>query len=233
MAVRKGAVIKYWNPKPTSPNNPYSVALAIPDLLPLISSRTRIVAITACSNILGSIIPVEEVVKAVRERAAKESTNKLEICVDCVAYAPHRKIDVQKWDVDYCYFSFYKVRLRSRYEVYFEYDMTMICIKDIRPSHLSSLHSCRVSAPTDVPRTPLPSSRHPPLQTPARRSRVRDRVRNHRSRPIPPLIISIKRQFTGCVIRSYSNPRAAIVEGTTWVLDRPGAGRERCSSRWG
>ncbi|KIM85965.1 hypothetical protein PILCRDRAFT_816514 [Piloderma croceum F 1598] len=109
LAARKGAVIKYWNPKPTLPVNPYSVALAIPDLLPLISFRTRIVAFTACSNILGSIIPVEEVVKAIRERAAKEGTKKLEICVDCVAYAPHRKIDVQKWDVDYCYFSFYKV----------------------------------------------------------------------------------------------------------------------------
>jgi selenocysteine lyase/cysteine desulfurase len=113
LAARKGAVIKYWNPKPTLPVNPYSVALAIPDLLPLISFRTRIVAFTACSNILGSIIPVEEVVKAIRERAAKEGTKKLEICVDCVAYAPHRKIDVQKWDVDYCYFSFYKVRFRS------------------------------------------------------------------------------------------------------------------------
>lgn len=34
---------------------------------------------------------------------------KVETCVDCVAYAPHRRIDVQKWDVDFCFFSFYKV----------------------------------------------------------------------------------------------------------------------------
>jgi selenocysteine lyase/cysteine desulfurase len=117
LAARKGAVIKYWNAKPTSTNNPYSVALAIPDLLPLISSRTRIVAFTACSNILGSVIPVQEVVKAVRERAKTEGAKKVEICIDCVAYAPHRRIDVQAWDVDYCFFSFYKVRIRSRYEL--------------------------------------------------------------------------------------------------------------------
>jgi selenocysteine lyase/cysteine desulfurase len=30
--------------------------------------------------------------------------------VDCVAYAPHRKVDVQDWDVDYAVLSFYKVR---------------------------------------------------------------------------------------------------------------------------
>jgi selenocysteine lyase/cysteine desulfurase len=79
----------------------------------LVSSRTRVVAFAACSNILGSVIPVEEVVKAVRERAAKEGAKKCEICVDCVAYAPHRKIDVQKWDVDYCCLSFYKVAFQS------------------------------------------------------------------------------------------------------------------------
>ena len=117
LAARKGAVIKYWNAKPTSTNNPYSVALAIPDLLPLISSRTRIVAFTACSNILGSVIPVQEVVKAVRERAKTEGAQKVEICIDCVAYAPHRRIDVQAWDVDYCFFSFYKVRIQSHYQL--------------------------------------------------------------------------------------------------------------------
>ena len=30
--------------------------------------------------------------------------------VDCVAYAPHWKVDVQDWDVDYAVLSFYKVR---------------------------------------------------------------------------------------------------------------------------
>jgi selenocysteine lyase/cysteine desulfurase len=34
---------------------------------------------------------------------------KVEISVDCVAYAPHRRMDVRDWDVDYCVCSLYKV----------------------------------------------------------------------------------------------------------------------------
>ncbi|PPQ94697.1 hypothetical protein CVT25_009552 [Psilocybe cyanescens] len=109
MAIRKDAVIKHWRPTPTVPENPYSVKLKIEELLPLITSKTRIVAITACSNILGSIVPVKEVVKAIREEAKSKGAKKVEISVDCVAYAPHRLIDVQDWDVDFCAFSFYKV----------------------------------------------------------------------------------------------------------------------------
>lgn len=85
--------------------------LSIDALLPLISSKTRLVALTACSNILGQIVDVASVVRAIRDEAAKKGARKVEICVDCVAYAPHRRIDVQGWDVDYCYFSYYKVRL--------------------------------------------------------------------------------------------------------------------------
>ncbi|KAF9485510.1 selenocysteine lyase [Pholiota conissans] len=109
LAARKGAVIKVWTPSPTVPENPYSVKLKVEELLPLISDRTRIVAITACSNILGTIVPVKEVVKAIREEARAQGAPKVEISVDCVAYAPHRLIDVQDWDVDFCVFSFYKV----------------------------------------------------------------------------------------------------------------------------
>ncbi|ESK97391.1 putative aminotransferase [Moniliophthora roreri MCA 2997] len=109
LATRRGAVIKHWRPKPLNPENPYSVGYKIEDLLPLISSKTRIVAISATSNILGSIIPVREIVKAVRKTAKEQDAKKVEISVDCVAYAPHRLIDVKDWDVDFCVFSYYKV----------------------------------------------------------------------------------------------------------------------------
>ncbi|KAJ3496118.1 hypothetical protein NLJ89_g10529 [Agrocybe chaxingu] len=109
LAARKGAVLKYWRPVPTDPENPYSLKLRTEDLLPLITAKTRIVAFTACSNILGSIVPVKEVVKAIREEAKTKGSPKVEISVDCVAYAPHRLIDVQDWDVDIAVFSFYKV----------------------------------------------------------------------------------------------------------------------------
>jgi len=106
-------VLKYWQPTPVSADNPYSVAYKVEELLPLVSSRTRLVTITACSNILGSLIPLEEVVKALRQRAKEQGAKKVEVCVDCVAYAPHRRMDVQKWDVDYCVFSLYKVSISA------------------------------------------------------------------------------------------------------------------------
>ena len=110
LAARRGAILKFWKATPTNPENPYSIKLKVEELIPLISSRTRIVAFTACSNILGSIVPVKEVVKAVREEAKAKGAKKVEISIDCVAYAPHRLMNVQDWDVDFCVFSFYKVR---------------------------------------------------------------------------------------------------------------------------
>lgn len=111
LAARKGATIKLWNPRVSkdSPNNPYAMYLDVEDLLPLITSKTRLVAFTACSNILGSIVPVKAVISAARARAKEVTVRKIEFSVDCVAYAPHRRIDVQDWDVDFCFFSFYKV----------------------------------------------------------------------------------------------------------------------------
>ncbi|KAH6874326.1 selenocysteine lyase [Coprinopsis sp. MPI-PUGE-AT-0042] len=109
LAKRRGAVLKYWKASPTDQGNPYSISLKLEDLLPLVSQRTRIVAITACSNILGSVAPVKDIVAAVRKEAQAKGAKKVEVSVDCVAYAPHRLIDVQDWDVDYCVFSYYKV----------------------------------------------------------------------------------------------------------------------------
>lgn len=111
LADRRGATVKYWQATPTSDDNPYSVGLKVDELVPLISEKTRIVAFTACSNILGSILPVKEIVKVIRDEAKAQGAEKVEISVDCVAYAPHRRIDVQDWDVDFCVFSFYKVRI--------------------------------------------------------------------------------------------------------------------------
>jgi selenocysteine lyase/cysteine desulfurase len=88
---------------------PYSLAISIVDLLPLITARTRLVAITSCSNILGSLVSVADITKQIREQATKLGAKKIEVVVDCVAYASHRQIDVRAWDVDYAFFSYYKV----------------------------------------------------------------------------------------------------------------------------
>ena len=92
----KGIVIKIWKLDPdTLEFNP-------DDLRNLLSSRTRLVAMCHVSNILGTINPVKEVAKIVHDAGAL-------ICVDGVAYAPHRMIDVQETDVDFYVFSTYKV----------------------------------------------------------------------------------------------------------------------------
>jgi len=109
LAQRRGAVVKYWRPVAVEEGNPYSFTYTTEDLVSLVSPKTRIVAITACSNVLGSIYPIQDIVKALRQRATEVGARKVEVSVDCVAYAPHRRVDVRKWDIDYCVFSVYKV----------------------------------------------------------------------------------------------------------------------------
>ncbi len=66
------------------------------------TAKTRLVALTHASNILGTLNPIAAIAKLVHAHGAL-------ICVDGVAYAPHRAIDVQALDVDFYVFSCYKV----------------------------------------------------------------------------------------------------------------------------
>ncbi|KAG9127777.1 hypothetical protein FRC07_009365 [Ceratobasidium sp. 392] len=111
LAERKDLKLHHWIPKPApGSNNPYAVSLRVDDLIPLLNPNTRLVAFTACSNIMGELVDVEGIVKIIRERTkSTHNPRGAEVCIDCVAYAPHRRMDVQKWDVDYAFFSYYKV----------------------------------------------------------------------------------------------------------------------------
>ena len=91
----KGIKVKVWKA------NPESLELEISDLNKLLTKRTKLVAVTHASNILGSINPIKEIAKTVHKAGAL-------ICVDGVAYAPHRRVDVRKLDVDFYVFSWYK-----------------------------------------------------------------------------------------------------------------------------
>ena len=75
--------------------------LELDDLAPLLNDRTRLVAFTQCSNILGSLHDVAAITRFIHEQG-------VQVLVDGVAYAPHDIIDVQAWDVDYYVFSTYK-----------------------------------------------------------------------------------------------------------------------------
>lgn len=92
----KGIVIKTWHV------DPESLELSLENLKSLLSSKTKLVAVTHCSNVLGSINPIKQIAQIVHEGGAL-------ICVDGVAFAPHRRVDVQELDVDFYVFSWYKV----------------------------------------------------------------------------------------------------------------------------
>ena len=93
---RAGAVLRFWNV------NPQTLELELADLQNLLSDKVKWVAMTLASNILGSINLVAEAAAMVHAAGAR-------LCVDAVAYAPHRLVDVQAIGADVVVFSFYKV----------------------------------------------------------------------------------------------------------------------------
>ena len=92
---RLGVVIREWRVDPDS------LELELDALDRLLGPRTRMVCVTHCSNVLGTIMPVTEIARRVHAAGA-------ELCVDGVAYAPHRAIDVQALGCDWYVYSFYK-----------------------------------------------------------------------------------------------------------------------------
>ncbi|HEY8376552.1 MAG TPA: aminotransferase class V-fold PLP-dependent enzyme, partial [Nannocystis sp.] len=91
-----GAVVKTW------PVDHARACLDLADLEPLLSSRTRLVCMTHCSNILGTIVDVRAAAELVHRAGAR-------IFVDGVAWAPHGPIDFPALGVDGYVFSVYKV----------------------------------------------------------------------------------------------------------------------------
>ncbi len=75
--------------------------LDIADLESLLSDRTRLVCVTHCSNVAGTINPVADFARLAHGAGAR-------ICVDGVSYAPHGSVDVRLLDVDYYLMSLYK-----------------------------------------------------------------------------------------------------------------------------
>ena len=98
LAERANISLKVWE------LDTETFTLPIEGLKRLFSERTRLVAVTHCSNITGTFNPIKEIAEAVHS-----ANPRAEIVVDGVAYAPHRFPDVKDLDVDYYAFSYYKV----------------------------------------------------------------------------------------------------------------------------
>ncbi|EXF80906.1 hypothetical protein CFIO01_03414 [Colletotrichum fioriniae PJ7] len=97
-ATLAGATVKWWAPSDYS--NP---KLDVATLRSLLTPKTRFVACTHASNILGSIHDIKAFADIVHEVPGAQ------LCVDGVAYAPHRAIDVKEIGADFYAFSWYKV----------------------------------------------------------------------------------------------------------------------------
>jgi len=90
-----GIVIKEWQ------IDPQSGELDIEDLKDLVSSRTRLVCFTLCSNIVGTLNDVKAINEIVHNAGALS-------IADGVSFAPHRLVDIDQLGVDLYLFSTYK-----------------------------------------------------------------------------------------------------------------------------
>jgi len=95
LRITKGAVIKF------APINEDGDIL-IDQLKKLISSKTKIIAITHASNVTGTIVPVKEIVEIAHKR-------NIPVLIDGCQSAPHIKIDVKDLECDFYAMSCHKV----------------------------------------------------------------------------------------------------------------------------
>jgi cysteine desulfurase family protein (TIGR01976 family) len=94
--AERGVVVREWRFRTETG------MLEVEDLEPLLTERTQLVCFTHCSNIVGAVHEVAAIARAAHAAGAK-------ICVDGVAYAPHRRVDVRALGVDFYLLSLYKV----------------------------------------------------------------------------------------------------------------------------
>jgi cysteine desulfurase/selenocysteine lyase len=95
LAERSGCTIK-WLPL----TDGYELDLTALD--GLLSERTKLVAFTAISNVLGTINPVKAIIDKAHAVGAK-------VLVDAAQHVPHEQTDVQTWQADFVVLSGHKL----------------------------------------------------------------------------------------------------------------------------
>lgn len=78
--------------------------LSAENILPLIDEHTRIVALTAISNVVGIVNPIKKIVQAIRAQDPE-----ILILVDAAQAVGHIPVSVKEWGTDYLVFSGHKV----------------------------------------------------------------------------------------------------------------------------
>jgi cysteine desulfurase/selenocysteine lyase len=97
LAAENGATLRVWNVDESG-------ELTISDIDKIVTKKTKLLAITAASNVLGTIVPIAKVVKAVRR-----INPKCLVLVDAAQAVPHMPIDVKAWGADFVAFSSHKM----------------------------------------------------------------------------------------------------------------------------
>ena len=68
----------------------------------LLNEKTRIVSVAHVSNVLGTVIPVGEIVRKAHEKG-------IAVCIDAAQSAAHMRVDVRELDCDFMAFSAHKM----------------------------------------------------------------------------------------------------------------------------
>jgi cysteine desulfurase/selenocysteine lyase len=95
LAERSGAVIRWVEVTPSG-------QLDMDSLADQLGPRTRLLAITAVSNVLGTVTPLAEVIQAAHDQQAL-------VLVDAAQMAPHMPLNVAQLDADFIAFSGHKM----------------------------------------------------------------------------------------------------------------------------
>jgi cysteine desulfurase family protein (TIGR01976 family) len=95
-AADRGAVVRWIDFDPA-----YGCALDLGSLATQLSDRTRLIAVTAASNAVGTLVDVPRVAEIAHTAGAL-------VYVDAVHYTPHRLVDVQAMGADFLVASAYK-----------------------------------------------------------------------------------------------------------------------------
>ncbi len=95
VATKKKATLKYIELDSTG-------RITIEAFKKSLSDRTKVIAITYVSNVMGYITPIKDIIKIAHERG-------IIVVVDAAQAVPHMKIDVKELDCDFLAFSAHKM----------------------------------------------------------------------------------------------------------------------------
>jgi cysteine desulfurase/selenocysteine lyase len=94
LAARTGATLKWFEVTPEG-------RLDLSNINSIITEDTKVVALTHQSNVLGTIVPLQEIVKRAHEVGAV-------VVLDACQSVPHMKVNVKELEVDFLAFSGHK-----------------------------------------------------------------------------------------------------------------------------